>query len=482
MSYEWGEGMSHTNFTEIVKLLPEELRRTIKTISFQALDEAAKNFVHTVGLRFKSAEWLNDYFPPDFLLHGDVAHFSMDEALHDTTHFTPFVEKALIEQGDKICIIGDVHADLGYLVTILAELQRQGYLDKDYRLIDPSMHIAFVGDYTNRNHHSVEVMLTLFYLYRRNVDRVFLLRGNHEYAISVRVVYEIYQTLMSDHSDTKPHNGLKDAFIAEISRKLHVYRFPDLLYWFDFLPMSLYIGCYDDTHNRFNYINVCHGGIEPGYLPNEFLTSSARFERIAQLKRYEIMQQLIADEVIPDAAPVLTHAFENLHKKGLVEFVESFIKHDHVVSLTNRHNPRHLRLGMQWNSFLTESNNAIHLASSSKHRNLLFGKELTNYFFDRASNASHRVVSMIRGHQHLDDSDDSMGLNSPMLSLLRQQQGIVRQWNGAVYTMGDGGSATTWQAFMIVSTGKNLSDWQARHYFKRENDVEFECKMTSFCS
>ncbi len=477
----WG-AMKHTNFNALLQKMPAELRKKFDAMSFEMVDEAAKRFVHTVGLRFKSGDWLNDYLPPQVLLDGDVSKFAMHDPMHDTTHFTPFVEKIRVPQGSKICIIGDVHGDLGYLVEVLAELQRLGYLDEDYRLIDPTVYIAFAGDYTNRNHHSVEVMLTLFYLYRHNLGRVFLLRGNHEYAISVRVVYEMYQAVISDRSDEPSRNshGLKDSFIAEMSRKFSLYRFPDLLYWFDFLPMGLYVGCYDDKANQFDYLNVCHGGIEPGYSSAAFLASEARFERFKALDRYKAMEQLIADNVIPNAKNRLKFVFDSLTKRGLTQFAASFVEDGHIVNLEHRHNPRQLRLGMQWNSFLTESNENIAIASSHNHRNILFGQDLTNYFFAQASAPGHQIVSMVRGHQHLDDADAPMGLNSPMLNQLREQQGIVRQWDGAVYTMGDGGSATGWQSFLIVTTGKSLPEWQSTHYFRKDIEAPFEQKTTVF--
>ena len=476
--------MKHIKFEAILNQLPLELRKKITELSFDSVDEAAKRFVHSVGLRFKSGAWLNEYQLPQMLLEGDVSNFTMHDPLHDTTHFFPFAEKIQVEQGSKICIIGDVHGDLGYLVAVLTQLMQKGYLDKDYRLVDPTVYICFVGDYTNRNHHGVEVMLTLFYLYRHNLGRIFLLRGNHEYAISVRVVYEMFQAGLREQHHDSSHNskGLNDAFISEMSRKFSPYQFPDLLYWFDFLPMSLYIGSYDDTTHSFNYINVCHGGIEPGYSATSLLESDARYERFKFLNRYESLQNLIKENVIADSAHRLDFIFKALTKRGLDEYARSFTSPDSIVSLEQRHNPRQLRLGMQWNSFLTQDNDQIAIASSFNHRNILFGNVLTQYFLAQSRTPAHRVVSIIRGHQHLDDVDEEMGLNSPMLTQLREQNGIVRQWNGSVYTMGDGGSATGWQAFMIVETSNTLSAWKTTHYFRADSENPFEQNSMPFLS
>jgi hypothetical protein len=474
--------MKHTNFHALLERMPQQLRKKIEELSFDVVDESAKRFVHSSGLRFKAADWQNGHMPSQVVLEGDVSSFEMFEPSHSTTHFTPFVEKIRVPQGSKICTLGDIHGDIWYLINVLEELQRQGYLDEEYKITNPEFYLAFVGDYTNRNPHSVEVMLTIFYIHRQNLGRVFLLRGNHEYAISTRITYDMYQILHRDQNPAalQQHSHVKDVLIAEMSRKFSLYNFPDLLYWFDFLPMAVYIGCFDDVSRQFNYITLCHGGIEPGFSSAALLQGKARFELIKNLDRYSVMRKLVQDKVLPDAENRLKFVYDVIAQKGLTSFAQSFSEAGHVVDLGMHHEPRQLRLGMQWNSFLTESNDAISIASSKKHRNFLFGRALTEYFFAQGSTPEHRLISMIRGHQHLDELDPEMGLNSPMLTQLRASNGLVRQWDGALYTMGDGGSATGWQSFMIITTGKVLSDWTYTHYFRSDIYDSFEQKTTVF--
>ncbi len=474
--------MKHAKLSTLVKRLPAEIQKKFDTMSFEAVDEAAHRFVHSVGLRFKAGDWLNELMPPRELLEGDVTKFEFFEHVHSTSHFVPFVEKALVPQGSRLCIIGDVHGDIAYLIDVLGELQRQGVLDEEYRLIDPTVHIVFLGDYTNRNAHGVEVMLVLFYLYRHNMGRVFLLRGNHEYAISTRVMYDQYQQFYSENNREVVHKHdvpSKDSLIAEMSHKFSLYNFPNLLYWFDFLPLAAYIGCYDEQARQIDYISLCHGGIEPGYNATHFLSSQARFERLVQLDRSKALRELISNNNIPNATQTFEVLFKRLQDIGMHAFVDSYIE-DKAVDLMKNHSPLKLRIGMQFNSFLTDNNDAIACASSQRHRNLLFGRELTRYFLEQGDTAGHRVISIIRGHQHLDEHDPVVGLDSPMLTQLRQRQGIVRQWDGMLYTMGDGGSATGWQAFLIVTTGKSLQEWTATHYFRADTELPFETKETLF--
>lgn len=471
----WGL-MSHTKLGALLGRLPVKLQKKIKEMSFKAVDEAACRFVHSVGLRFKAGDWLHGNMPHSTMLEGDVTEFKFFEENHTTTHFIPFVEKVIVPPGSKVCVLGDIHGDLGYVIDVLEELQRQGLVDKEYHCTDPSVYLVFLGDYTNRNHNSIEVMLVIFYLYRHNLGRVFLLRGNHEYAISSRVVYDLYQQFLSDHSASESSSQqsavIKDALIAEMGRKFSMYQFPDLLYWFDFLPLATYIGCYDESVGKTQYISLCHGGIEPGYDAKSFLASEARFDLMQKIDRAGAIQKIISRKIVPNAAAMIDLMFERLRGIGMQGFVETFATSS--LDLTQQHNPRRLRLGMQWNSFLTENNVEVPFASSQRHRNFLFGRELTKYFFEQESAIGHQVVGMIRGHQHLDDHDEVIGLNSPMLSQLREQNGIVRQWGGMVHTMGDGGSATGWQAFLIVTTGKTLAEWKSRHHFRMNLKKQFE--------
>ena len=76
-----------------------------------------------------------------------------------------------VKQGRKLILVGDLHGDLETLTTIL---QRSGFVD------DLSSIIIFLGDYGDRGEQSVEVYYVTLYLKSRFLDRVILMRGNHE--------------------------------------------------------------------------------------------------------------------------------------------------------------------------------------------------------------------------------------------------------------------------------------------------------------
>lgn len=465
---------------DLMARLPRQLQEEIQNISFKGVDDAARRFVHAVSQTFREASWLHDQRPSQEVLRGDVDAFSFDEHNHVTSLFTPFVERVEVSIGSNICILGDIHGDLHYLVSVLEELQQQGMLDADYRLLDTTSYIGFVGDFTNRGTSSIEVMLVIFYLYQKNLGKVFLLRGNHEYVSSARYIYEMHLEFLKQGGDPLRHDSaVKQAVIAQMHQKLECYNFPDLLYWFDFLPMAVYIGSKEEHSSRLNYMMLCHGGLELGYDPKPFLASDARYECIQKLVRNPALQRLaLLDKQYPYDFFVMM--LERLTKIGMQAFVDSFLTQESGLDLQQERNPHRVRLGMQWNSFLTENDDLLPLATSQRHRNLLFGKQITAHLLRDSSTTQHELINVVRGHQHLDDSDPEIGLHAPMLSLLRQNQGVVRQWDGMVYTMGDGGSVTGWQAFLMITVGKDKEAWRATHYFRPSETMHFNSADCSF--
>ena len=137
------------------------------------------------------------------------------------------------------------------------------------------------------------------------------------------------------------------------------------------------------------------------------------------------------------------------------------------------HSPLFLRLGLQWNSFLPEDHD-VGISASLKQRNIYFGQLLTRYFLEQAGGEIERLISILRGHQHYNDYDENVGLHADMLDKIIANNGLLRQWGGMVYTLGDLGFKTGYQSFVVMTMAEQKSDWKMQHFFKKPGNEVFQ--------
>lgn len=442
-----------------VKMLKE-----LRVINYAKLEKAAKMFVRQSALRLKAGEWLDGVEPTKEFLEGHVGNFKILTEADAESLFTPYVEKYSFDPGSEIAVIGDVHGDLEGLVAILEHFRLKGYLNSDYLIERQNFYIVFIGDYTNRSKHSVEVMMLLFLLHRQNVGSMFLLRGNHEYAICNKDLYEKYIAQGLDERET---------LLGELAQKLEVYYYPDFLYWYDYLPLALYFGCTDSTGTT-NFIQLSHAGIEMGFNPQVFLKNDAiRFQKITKLNRHEELEKLLHNKEFSLLHGQIRKVFDYLadHEKS-ADLAATYLEKD-PVELTHQHSPLFLRLGLQWNSFLSEDHD-VGISVSLKQRNIYLGQELTRHFLAQSGGDKEKLVSIIRGHQHYNDYDEAVELHADMLDKIIANNGLLKQWDGMVYTLGDLGYKTGYQSFVVLTMAEQQADWKMQHFFKKPGQEVFQ--------
>ncbi len=93
------------------------------------------------------------------------------------------IEKIELEEGAQIFLKADLHGSLKDLTENLNNLQKLGYLDKDFNVKKEwkyKLLIAFLGDYIDRGPDSWKVLDLLMKLKINNPNEILLLRGNHE--------------------------------------------------------------------------------------------------------------------------------------------------------------------------------------------------------------------------------------------------------------------------------------------------------------
>lgn len=162
----------------------------------------------------------------------------------------PYAEKVNVAPGAKICLIGDIHGALHSLLRNLLRLKALGYLNNNFSIpSDKNFYLIFLGDYIDRGAYGVEVIYTLLKLKSNNMDRVFLLRGNHE---GQRI-------------------GKSYGFTNEQKKKFCRNNIMNFDKFCDLLPITLFVGSGDD------WIQCCHGGIDKDYKDEKLISTISNF-------------------------------------------------------------------------------------------------------------------------------------------------------------------------------------------------------------
>jgi diadenosine tetraphosphatase ApaH/serine/threonine PP2A family protein phosphatase len=200
---------------------------------------------------------------------------------------------ALIRVPPPVVIVGDLHGSILDLVRIL-----QGFG------APPDTRYLFLGDYVDRGEDSVAVICLVLALFCRHPDRLFLLRGNHEFSHINRVYGFRDEILISYHSDWLWG------------------RFQDVFSW---LPLAALV---DDG------VFCVHGGLSP-----QLDTVQAIADLEMPIPNY-IGKPMISDIVWSD--PVDTICGFEINKRGSgqifgADVVEDFLRRNNLKLLIRAH-------------------------------------------------------------------------------------------------------------------------------------------------
>ncbi len=349
--------------------------------------------------------------------------------------FIPYAKKLLLSPGDTCICKGDLHGDIHSLLTFLNTLCKRGFAEGAVpRLTDT--HLIFHGDYVDRGLWGTEVLYTLMLLKLTNPDTVHLIRGNHE-DVDLCARYGFRQEFFSKFAD----EDQKD--VEQCYKKIAKL--------YSFLPVVLYLG--SGTDGSADYLQCCHGGIEIGYNPQEFLQASEKFHWIREFKQATNCTHL----------PSMQVQTEYGSSRSLKEFCEDFV----AISPLRPHS-----VGFLWSDFVVDPES---LSRYTPGRGLAANKELTHAVLKAASSSTHKLCGIIRAHQHCPS------LSDPMMNLLLCSQGCARLWDQSVqssFTYTDGLVITlllspdsaygmprenypgfTYDTSLEITLGKRITDW-----------------------
>lgn len=409
------------------------------------------------------------------LMKGDPALFHLVGEREISSLFVPFVRKKVVGAAEKVIVVGDLHGDYEALDAIIKELRNHDYIDHAWHMRS-DVTIIFLGDYSNRGSESVPVMAALMHLFIHNPDNVVLLRGNHEYALTNKLFNKRHMSKKGTD-----HEYLTEvSLLEELNQRFESYSYPDLLSWYDYLPQAFFLGMKDVASGKKQFIQFCHGGIEIGYNPHALLHAGdeVAYEELLSFDRGDVLRALCEEKILgDDIAQRVADVLAYIQKTPAGGF-ETLYTPDAAIDFKELQSSYHLRFGLQWNNFLSESNDAIVCAASARRKNLIFGSLLTKYYLDQASSDNVQFVNIIRAHQHLNETIQELGLCGTMLDDIRSGRGMVRQWDGMVYTLGGSSEISGYHSFIMLSCAYGT----VRHYYKRPEDNEFSLRVYHFSS
>lgn len=320
--------------------------------------------------------------------------------------FYPFAQKLIINPRSEVAFWGDLHGSIHSFLRTLQMLIDRGYINDNFQIKKDNFYMIFLGDYVDRGFYGVEVIYTLLQLKIANPDKVFLVRGNHE------------DGSLNDNYGF----GFELDYKFNLDKKL-VYRI------YDFLPVVLYLGSGKDI--KVDFIQCCHGGMEIGYNPYQFLNSDLEFQLIDSLYRKDNLNLMSLD--------LINAIYKNIPIKELVNF--------YPLSPTKPYT-----LGFMWNDFVVGSSEIINYKSG---RGWIFGESLTRYLLKKNSSNSKVLRGIFRAHQH----------HGLMLDNLIKNKGVYSLWDGIVHTFLSASSIAgfNFDSFGILKTSENYDDWKLEH-------------------
>jgi hypothetical protein len=287
--------------------------------------------------------------------------------------FQPFAQKLQLPADAKIVVQGDLHGDIRSLLMVLNQLNEKKWLD-GFKITDPKRYMLFLGDFTDRGAYGIEVLYTLFRLKIANPDRVYFSRGNHE-DLTLVARYGFFAELQSKYGRA-----------VNVAKLLRAY---------DFLPVVIYVG------TEYDFVQMNHGGMEPGYDPGELISSpgAARYQLIGELRQ---------------------KTYHERHPGWLGEDASSVnIANANFTDFTPQSPTTPSVLGFMWNDFTVYAEEPAF--GYDPGRAFVYGETAAQHVLKTSSTKEHKIHAVIRAHQH-------SGIDNPMMRRLVASNGAFRHW------------------------------------------------------
>lgn len=293
----------------------------------------------------------------------------------------PQVCRLDVPQGSVVVLRADLHGDVWSLLEQLREMQRRGYMDENFVITNPQVYMLFLGDFTDRGSGGLEVVYTMLRLKLANPERVILVRGNHETTPIVKCMgfaAEFMHKLYPNPNDVAVAARAFEAFAV----------------WYETMPLAVFLG--STVNGKSDYVQCCHGGIDPAF--------NAQY----------LLGPTIATRPYAGGALFAQVDYRNLPDQGFAQAVANSAEFAGDVGATNAVN-EYIQMGLQFRSSSIQSyiENSGFLWTDftfssdqpslyDAGRGLFMGQKLAQSVLNSYANrfGGVEVHGVIRGHQH----------------------------------------------------------------------------------
>ena len=284
------------------------------------------------------------------------------------------------------------------------------------------------------------------------------MRGNHEFAISNRFFRQRHR------ERNEAHLGIT-TFLDELEEAFPGYTYPDLLYWYDYLPVFVTLGSVDKKGKK-RFLGCSHAGLELGWSAARFLENDAlSFAYPTIIDRSLILadlEKIYGNDFLVEYNQMVALLVQD---ESSHRFLALYKEPERLFLAQKQLSPFEYRLGWIWNNLIAEDNKQQFIAASGSRRALFLGQELINYLFKKYSTDNAELIALVRGHQHFNEELPELGLKNNYLELIRDNKGLIRQWGGRAYTLGATTTVSHCYSFLTV-TPQQDSSWGAVAWHK----------------
>jgi len=308
-----------------------------------SFEMSAKNLIDTLD-SYGTISYDKEGFVKQLKAHNEQFPLEYDPEIEHGV-----IEKRDLKKGSKIFVRADLHGDLTSLVYNLTTLQKEGLLDENFKCKE-GVQLVFLGDYTDRGVHCIEVLRLLIALRMENPTQVTLIRGNHE------------------DTETNRAFGASDPNFIDF-----VFAEEELLtQFYQRLTLTMYMA---EEGEKREYVQFTHGMFELHMDPAELLNHPENTHKVKVPKKGKLSERVT--RMLTEGSPKLQKAANRVK-----ELFERAKQDDDLTAYNWGDMGVYTRLGLLG------------------YRNWKMAPDDVKEYF-RVCADKHKVKMLFRGHEHL---------------------------------------------------------------------------------